>query len=640
MNAEAYTPELLQDWLFGCKHKWLLVLDNVDDARFLLNRPAASSRKPLREYLPHCKQGSILVTTRNMDAALRLVERTNVIDIEPMNETDAIALFEKKLGVSGSDNEVSELAAELEHMPLAIVQAAAYISQRAPRYSVSRYLRDYKKSERKRTNLLNFDDEQLRRDLEAKNSIIMSWQISFEHIQHIRPTAADLLSLMSFFDRQGIPEHLLRDRRRPDHSQSSSEVSDPKIETENATSETSDDDAFEDDIVTLRNFRFISDETGGNSFEMHALVQLATRRWLEANNGLERWKGQFIRNLKNAFPRGVYETWAVYGPLYPHAKAAFEQQPAGEETLIEWATLLYDAAWYAQSKGYLSEAEQLAVKAMEIRQALLRSDHEETWWATDLMGRLHLDLGRFRKAKELHAEVLKLAKIKFGKHHEHTVSSMHHLALAYYEQSRWEEAEKLQVEVLEAFGTKLGADYLDTLTSMSNLVSTYWKQSRWEEAEKLHIETLGARKTKLGADHPDTLHSMNNLALIYRCQDRWEEAEKLHIDALAARKVKLGESHPDTLTSMLNLAVTWRSLGRKTEAIALMRHCVQGRRRVLREGHPDLLGAIEWLEDWEAEDADEARESTNELEAQEHDSQVKEVEVEEKDVDEKALSSD
>jgi len=64
----------------------------------------------------------------------------------------------------------------------------------------------------KKTSLLNCDDGQLRRDGEAKNSIIITWQISFEYIHEIRPTAANLLSLMSFFDRQGIPEALLRSR--------------------------------------------------------------------------------------------------------------------------------------------------------------------------------------------------------------------------------------------------------------------------------------------------------------------------------------------------------------------------------------------------------------------------------------------
>jgi hypothetical protein len=114
--------------------------------------------------------------------------------------------------VQGNSGDVAELAAALEFVPLAIVQAAAYISQRAPRCSVRQYLEEFKKSERKRTSLLNRDEGQLRRDWEAKNSIIITWQISFDYIHQTRPSAADLLSLMSFFDRQGISEVLLRNR--------------------------------------------------------------------------------------------------------------------------------------------------------------------------------------------------------------------------------------------------------------------------------------------------------------------------------------------------------------------------------------------------------------------------------------------
>src|SRR5215475_6390772 len=97
-------------------------------------------------------------------------------------------------------------------MPLAIVQAAAYISQRAPRSSVQQYLKQFRKSDRKKTNLLNYyEGGQLRRDWEAKNSIIITWQISFDYIYQTRPSAGDLLALMSFYDRQGISDTLLRD---------------------------------------------------------------------------------------------------------------------------------------------------------------------------------------------------------------------------------------------------------------------------------------------------------------------------------------------------------------------------------------------------------------------------------------------
>src|SRR6202034_1601882 len=98
---------------------------------------------------------------------------------------------------------------------LAIVQAAAYIFQRAPRCSVRQYIEQFQRNDKGKTTLLNHEGGHLRRDREAKNSIIITWQISFDHIRQTRPSAADLLSLMSFFDRQGIPEALLRNGMEP-----------------------------------------------------------------------------------------------------------------------------------------------------------------------------------------------------------------------------------------------------------------------------------------------------------------------------------------------------------------------------------------------------------------------------------------
>jgi len=199
--------------MFNSKEQWLLILDNVDDAAFLLatqSNNSGSASKPLREYLPKGQSGRVLITTRSREAALKLVEPCDVIAVGPMDEADALALFEKKLGVQEDKNEISGLATALEFMPLAIVQAAAYISERAPRCSVRQYLEQFQKSDRKRTSLLDHEGGQLRRDREAKNSIIITWQISFDYIRQARLSAADLLSLMCFFDPQGIPEALLK----------------------------------------------------------------------------------------------------------------------------------------------------------------------------------------------------------------------------------------------------------------------------------------------------------------------------------------------------------------------------------------------------------------------------------------------
>jgi tetratricopeptide (TPR) repeat protein len=520
-DPQANVFKLVHDWLRECKQKWLLVLDNVDDARFLLDRLAAGTNanttsKPLREYLPHCERGSILVTTRNKEAALKLVQPRDIVNVDPMDEVQALALFEKKLGAQENSIDVAELAATLEYMPLAIVQAAAYISQRAPRYPVAKYLDEYRKSERKRSSLLSYDSGPLHRDWEAKNSIVVTWQISFEYIQRTRSSAADLLSLMSFFDRQGIPENLLRPRtgRQEAQTKQTGRVkSDGDSDSEDDASQSSaGDDQFEDDIVALRNFCFVSVDTSGTSFEMHALVQLATRRWLEANSTLEQWKQQFVSNLCAAFPTGHYENWTACQALYAHAKAALGQRPKDESSIAEWATVLYRAAWFAERMGNIADAEMLATKAMKARKKVLGQEHEDTLWSVAMVG------------------------------------------LAYKLGGRWDEAEKLEVQVMEARKSKLGADHPNTLGSLNNLAHTYMMQGRWDDAEKLQVQVMETRKTKLGADHPDTLISMNNLACTQKSLGREVEAIELMRECVQLSQQRFRPDHPNLLSFSETLA--------------------------------------------------------------------------------------
>lgn len=316
--------QLVHEWLCDERRgEWVLILDNVDDAGFLIEtRPSAAqdvqtsgtsygkSRRPI-DYLPHCSHGRILVTTRSRDAALEFMEQQrDFITLGPMDNQEALALLNRKLKGHMDQLTSTELITALECIPLAIVQAAAYIFQRLPRYSVQQFIEDFRKNDRKRSSLLNHAGERLRRDREAKNSIIITWQISFDHIRDTRPSAADLLSLMSFFDRQGIPETLLRSnedlldtRQDPNkiidgkraHLTSDDDDGDHDSDsTDNDSPSSVSDEDFAQDVITLRNYSFISNNSHGTVFEMHALVQLAMREWLKAHKQQERWKEQFL----------------------------------------------------------------------------------------------------------------------------------------------------------------------------------------------------------------------------------------------------------------------------------------------------------------------------------------------------------
>ncbi|PVH73200.1 hypothetical protein DL98DRAFT_431749 [Cadophora sp. DSE1049] len=551
-NPTANIFQLVHDWLCDDrKGKWVLILDNVDDAGFLVEvqrtgqeRQTSSiesgNPRSLVSYLPQCSHGSILITTRSEDEAIKLVEPRDIITIEPMSSKDALKLFETKLGADDDgrdDADAAEFLVALEFMPLAIVQAAAYISRRKPRYSLRKYLNSFRESDRKRTSLLDYNGQQLRRDREAKNSIINTWQISFDHIRKIRPSAGDLLSLMSFFDRQGIPDTLLQnesklkklkhDQRRTtveicDDSDTGDSDSDADI-----TSQSSLNERFEEDVSVLRNYSFITVNASRTTFEMHGLVQLATRKWLEAHGQIERWKHQFIMNLDAKLPTGKYENWERCQALFPHAQSAAAQRPKEQDFLLDWASVLYKAAWYAWEMGKGVEAETMAVNAMKVRKKIL------------------------------------------GDKHSDTLDGMAMVGLACKLNGQWDDAEKLEVQVMETRKTKLGVDHPDTLMSMGNLAST-----------------------------------MGNLASTYRNQGRWDDAKELEVQVMETRKTKLGVDYPDTLTSMNNLAFTWKGNGKDIEAVRLMEDCVRVRKRLLGLNHPHSISSCTALDAWKAEQED------------------------------------
>ncbi|KAJ5532544.1 hypothetical protein N7494_009096 [Penicillium frequentans] len=612
-NRHANIFQLVRNWLQDGKiGKWLLVLDNVDDDE-LLHKPLADGTgaqanaqnhtpmQPPLKYLLEASNGSIIVTSRNKAVALEIAGyKKYLIDVQPMNKAEALDLMQYKLDSDVERADLVQLVEELEFMPLAIVQAASYIVHCSPRCSASQYLTKLRQNDRQATKLLTHEGFHMGRDWEAKDSILLTWQISFDHIRRVRQSAADLLSLMSFFDWQGIPEDLLRIQytaKNHEALDSSGEFAN-KISGEDrrSSSEYDLDEKFESDITTLRDYSFVAtsehhsmSSEHGMVFTMHRLVQLTARTWLETYGQDEEWKERFIDNLYTEFPTAQYEHWERCRTLFPHVKSAMSHKPKSQDCLQSWAGLLYKGAWYAQECGNLSDLRQMASMSREQRMKILGLEDKETLNSTIMLAVAYRLEGNWREAEQLFIQVMETRKSKLGADHLDTLTSMANLALTFLSQGRWKDAEQLLMQVMETRKIKLGTNHPVTLTSMANMASTFWNQGRWEEAEQLEIQVIEARKMNLGADHPSTLTSMANLASTYKNQDRLEEAEQLFIQVMETRRAKLGADHPDTLTSMANLASTFWNQGRWEEAEQLEMQVMESRKAKLGTNHPDTL---------------------------------------------------
>ncbi|KAK0755586.1 hypothetical protein N5P37_011828, partial [Trichoderma harzianum] len=321
---------LVHDWLQRADvAPWLMVLDNADDTDvfFGKNKCRKNMQSPIASYLPKTENGKVLVTSRSLTAAEKSTgSHRAIIKIPTIDSSEALELFRKKLNERFDEDGAVDLIEALDFVPLAVNQAAAYINRRAPRVSVYSYLEDFRGSEKQKGSLLNSNFGDLRRGESVSNSAIVTWQVTFEKIRQERPTAAKLLSLMSLFQAQNIPEYML-------HGYSDGAL-------DKGADNADDAEAFEEDFDVLRAYSLIDLTATTGVWGMHSLVQFCTKAWLLSSGELMRWKRLLLRLASRHFPSGAFETWATCQILLPLVQPVLDEKPTDETDILAWSQLL------------------------------------------------------------------------------------------------------------------------------------------------------------------------------------------------------------------------------------------------------------------------------------------------------------
>ncbi|KAJ0347620.1 hypothetical protein COL154_013828 [Colletotrichum chrysophilum] len=329
---------------------WLIIIDNADDVDMLFSK---NGEKLVASYLPKRENGKILITSRSLDAAEQLTGSGRMIQKVPtMEEAQALQLFQKKLGQHVDEAAALRLIHTLDHIPLAVNQAAAYIFRKSPLVTVQSYLDEFQKSKNKKGTLLRTDKGDIRRYEGVSNSVVTTWQVTFEQIKLERPRAADLLSLMSCFNAQNIPVYML-------HGYNSDSV---HAEGSNNDDDKEDDAGdFEDDLTCLRDY---------------SMVDLAM-----LYNCHDRWKS------KELFEKVMEASHRVVG-----------------EEHISLKCMANLASMYT-NHGRLREAEELHVRVVETLQRVLGEEHPSTLTSMANLASTYRSQGRWKEAEGLEVQI-------------------------------------------------------------------------------------------------------------------------------------------------------------------------------------------------------------------------------------------
>jgi hypothetical protein len=118
-NPKADVLRLVRSWLCDESNgRWVMVVDNADDLGVFfppLHETEAvgatdpgQAAEPLSNFLPTSLNGSIVITSRSRDVAFRLTgSYASIFEVRQMDEDDALALLQKKLGSSAKKTMLS-----------------------------------------------------------------------------------------------------------------------------------------------------------------------------------------------------------------------------------------------------------------------------------------------------------------------------------------------------------------------------------------------------------------------------------------------------------------------------------------------------------------------------------------------------
>ncbi|KAJ5521113.1 Acyl transferase/acyl hydrolase/lysophospholipase [Penicillium fimorum] len=525
--------------------RWLLIFDNADKIDMWIE----SNDLPnggLKDYLPTSDHGAIVFTTRSNKVAQYLAA-TDVIQIPEMDERKATCVLRNSLidkELLRDSETTRKLLSRLTFLPLAIVQAASFINQNG--ITFNGYVELLDGQEQNAIDLLSEDFEDKGRYKSIRNPVATTWLTSFEQIQRQNSLATDYLCFMACIQERDILVSLLPPA--------------PNVQQQKA-------------IGLLSSYSFVRVTHEGSRLDMHRLVHLATRNWLQSINSLRKWQLDVLHALDTFFPNTHITNRTQWRAAVPHALQALALT-AREDPVFYRVGLLYKVATCQMSDGRRKQAEELFGEMVKLSGTLFGPEHAWTIVGLSGLANSYSGQGKSEKAIKLCEQILEMQERLQGPESIEATRGLFQLTAAYREARNYKKSQELCRKVIPRYIKSVGPDSWETLDAIYVLMLDYFMHGRLSDALELSIQSLHIHKKSLGLEDPRTVGVMSTMAIIYIHLWRLTEAESLLTEAVEIHKRIFGSEHPETIQLMSWLAVTWNSQGRYKEAVALRTECL------------------------------------------------------------------
>lgn len=494
---QAQAKQTVKACLSNSATKWLLILDNVDDL---------NTWTYLKQNLPLRKEWRILITTRNGNLAAQTA-RSHVLQVREPGEQGAIDILHKRLipeirFLLEDKETVLALLDRLESLPLALVQAAAFLNVNR-KFTLSNYLEIFNRQEPEVMEFLGKDFGDNGHDGDGSSPVATTWLVSYRQLMKINNTAAIFLRIMAFVDRHDIPDNFL--------------PADGPI------------DEVPVALSLLAAFSFITTKRGRKDCStMHRLVRLATRSWTRQDREFLVFLGRAADRLEETYSSSDERSRRQY---LPHAISLISEN---EFDPTKHPYLLRKTADGLSMDRRNAEALEIYTKIMNINKTELGDRHPDTLRSMACAAQEHRRLFQLDEAEKLGMDAFTASKEALGPKHPDTIFAANGISAIYKVGNKHDELVELHPQLVDILQHTPELHMPGSVQSVTSIASSYMQEGRFKEAEDLLSVNLKIHQETHGLHHPDSLELMNDLVYLYTLQSRLKEAHKMIIDIIKA----------------------------------------------------------------------------------------------------------
>ena len=364
--------------------EWLLVFDNAAD------------RASVERFLPPAGRGRVLITSQNQNWP-----HGQALQVPPLGSDAAAGFLVRRTG-DLDRQAAADLAGELDGLPLALEQAAAYIL--ATGGTLAGYLGFFRQ---RREDMLSRGEP-----TGYPGTVATTWALAFARLEQTAPSAVATLRLLACCAPAEFPLRLLF-QPRPGLA----EQLDPQVAPV-LVSLLDDRLAADDAIAALRQYSLVTPSADGAA-SVHRLVQAVTLDEMPAEL-VGAWRQAAGALIEAALPQDPTEpgTWPAYSMLLPHAQAVLAADSAGMRRI----------AAYLGSSGSYAVALDLSQRLLQAQGQVYGPEHPDTLAIRNNLAAWTGQAGDAAGARDQFAALLPVRERVSGPEHPDTLTIRANLA--------------------------------------------------------------------------------------------------------------------------------------------------------------------------------------------------------------------